>query len=184
MSGETISRFVYRVLHALLRLEGVLFIKPTPIPDDRTNSRWRWFKGCLGATDRTYIEVTIPESYKPRYRTRKEHIAINVLGVCTHDLKFVYVLSGWDGSVTDSRVLRDAITIHNGLKVPFGNYYLVDAGYINGQGFLAPYRGTRFHLQEWEDFDRAPRNQVEYFNMKHSQVRNIIERCFGPLKKR
>ncbi|KAL5744400.1 hypothetical protein ACOSQ2_027516 [Xanthoceras sorbifolium] len=43
-SGETISRYVHRVLHALLRLEDVLFVKPTPVPDDCTDSRWRWFK--------------------------------------------------------------------------------------------------------------------------------------------
>ncbi|KAK2663912.1 hypothetical protein Ddye_002486 [Dipteronia dyeriana] len=178
-SGETISRYVHRVLRALLHLENVLFVKPTPVPNDFTDSRWRWFKGCLRALDETYIEVTIPESDKPRYRTRKGHIATNVLGVCTRELKFVYVLSGWEGSVTDSRVLRDAITRHNGLKISFA-----DVGYTNGQCFLAPYRGTRYHLQEWEDFDRAPRNHEEYFNMKHTQARNIIERCFGLLKKR
>ncbi|KAK2634306.1 hypothetical protein Ddye_029098 [Dipteronia dyeriana] len=141
-------------------------------------------RGGLLDDDGTYIEVTVPESDKPRYRTRKGHIATNVLGVCTRELKFVDVLSGWEGSATDSRVLREAITRHNGLKVPFGNYYLANARYTNGQGFLAPYRGTRYHLQEWEDFDRAPRNHEEYFNMKHSQARNIIERCFGLLKKR
>ena len=64
--------------------------------------------------------MTVPELDKPRYQTRKGHIATNVLGVCTRDLKFVYVLSGWEGSATDSRVLRDAITKHNGLKIPFG----------------------------------------------------------------
>ncbi|KAK3226099.1 hypothetical protein Dsin_005961 [Dipteronia sinensis] len=144
----------------------------------------RSIQGCSRALDGTYIEVTIPEFDKPKYRTRNGHIATNVLGVCTRDLKFVYVLSGWEGSATDSRVLRDAITRHHGLKVPFRNYYLADAGYTNCQGFLAPYRGTRYHLQEWEDFDRAPRNHEEYFNMKHSQARNIIERCFDLLKKR
>ncbi|KAK3224539.1 hypothetical protein Dsin_011564 [Dipteronia sinensis] len=76
-------------------------------------------EGCLGAVDGTYIKVIVPKSHKPRYRTRKGHIATNVLGVCTRDLKFVYVLSGWEGSTTDSRVLRDAITRHNGLKIPF-----------------------------------------------------------------
>ncbi|KAK2643782.1 hypothetical protein Ddye_018977 [Dipteronia dyeriana] len=145
-SDETISRYVHRVLHALLRLENMLFVKPTPVPDDCLDSRWRWFKGCLGALDETYIEMTVPESDKPRYRTRKGHIATNVLGVCTRELKFVYVLSGWEGSATDSRVLRDAITRHNGLNIPFGNYYLADTGYTNGQGFLAPYRGTRMYM--------------------------------------
>ncbi|KAK2644049.1 hypothetical protein Ddye_019244 [Dipteronia dyeriana] len=130
-SGETISRHVHRVLLALLRLEDVLFVKPTPVPDDCTDSRWRWFKGCIGALDGTYIEMTVPDSDKPRYRTRKGHIATNVLS---------------EGSATDSRVLRDGITRQNGLKVSYGNYYLADAGYTNGQGFLAPYRGTRMYM--------------------------------------
>ncbi|MBA0771985.1 hypothetical protein Gotri_007432 [Gossypium trilobum] len=33
-----------------------------------------------------------------------------MLGVCTHDMRFIYVLPGWEGSVADGRVLRDAIT--------------------------------------------------------------------------
>ncbi|KAK0598762.1 hypothetical protein LWI29_037758 [Acer saccharum] len=65
-SGETISRYVHRVLLALLHLEDVLFVKPTPVPDDCTDSRWRWFKGCLRALDGTYIEMNVPESDKPR----------------------------------------------------------------------------------------------------------------------
>ncbi|KAL6493119.1 hypothetical protein OROGR_032878 [Orobanche gracilis] len=65
-----------------------------------------------------------------------------------------------------------------------GNYYLADGGYINGEGFLAPYRGTRYHLREWEGGTRAPTSKEEYFNMKHSQARNVIERYFGLLKKR
>ncbi|CAN6688269.1 unnamed protein product [Malus baccata var. baccata] len=183
-SGETISRYIRRVLRALLNLQDVLFAKPTPIPEDCTESRWKCFKGCLGALDGTYIGVTVPEADRPRYRTRKGHIATNVLGVCTHDLKFVYVLSGWEGSATNSRVLGDAVTRANGLKVPTGTYYLVDSGYTNGEGFLAPYRGTRYHLQEWEGNSRAPTNHEEYFNMKHSRARNVIERCFGLLKRR
>lgn len=63
-----------------------------------------------------------------------------------------------------------------------GYYYLVDAGYTNCEGFLAPYRGHRYHLKEWGD--RQPVSAEEYFNMKHSKARNVIERCFGLLKGR
>ena len=63
-----------------------------------------------------------------------------------------------------------------------GFYYLVDAGYTNGEGFLAPYRGQRYHLKEWDGHE--PVNYKEYFNMKHAQARNVIERCFGILKMR
>ena len=62
-----------------------------------------------------------------------------------------------------------------------GYYYLVDAGYTNGEGFLAPYRGTRYHLSEWRD-GCMPVTPEEYFNMKHASARNVIERCFEVLK--
>ncbi|TXG74232.1 hypothetical protein EZV62_002811 [Acer yangbiense] len=32
-----------------------------------------------------------------------------------------------------------------------GYYYLVDAGYTNCMGFLAPFRGQRYHLSEWRN---------------------------------
>ncbi|XP_016199328.1 protein ALP1-like [Arachis ipaensis] len=163
---------------------SLLFAKPVPVPDDCIDPRWKWFKNCLGALDGTYIDVTIPEEDKSRYRTRKGKISTNVLGVCNRDMNFVYVLSGWEGSASNSRVLRDAISRRNNLKIPIGNYYLVDAGYTNCKGFLAPYRQTRYHVQEWAYGRNAPRNFREYFNKKHSSARNIIEHCFGLLKKR
>ena len=64
-----------------------------------------------------------------------------------------------------------------------GQYYLVDAGYTNGPGFLAPYRGRRYHLADWRS-GIAPTNHEEFFNMKHAQARNVIERTFGVLKMR
>ena len=65
-----------------------------------------------------------------------------------------------------------------------GSYYLVDGGYTNGQGFLAPFRGRRYHIQEWTVGRRAPQNREELFNYRHAKARNVIERCFGILKKR
>lgn len=55
-------------------------------------------------------------------------------------------------------------------------------GYTNGPGFLAPYRGTRYHLNLWKG--NTPRNYKELFNLLHSSARNTIERAFGLLKKR
>ena len=57
------------------------------------------------------------------------------------------------------------------------------ARYINGKGFLAPYRGQRYHLTEWRQ-GHQPTTANEYFNMKLSQAGNCIERCFGVLKAR
>ncbi|KAJ9545498.1 hypothetical protein OSB04_025205 [Centaurea solstitialis] len=148
--GETISRYVHRMLCALLRLEDVLLVKPTPIQDDCTDSRWKWFKGCLGAINGTYIKV--------RQDTEQERDILQPMKV---------------------RLLtQEFYEIQSRLKVVPSNYYLADAGYINDEDFLAPYRGIRNHLQEWEDASRAPTTKEEYFNMKHSHVRNIIERTY------
>ncbi|XP_047341264.1 protein ALP1-like [Impatiens glandulifera] len=166
-----------------MRLHKDLLKIPEPIPIDSTDERWKWFKNCLGAIDGTYINVRVSSTDKPRYRNRKGEIAQNVLAVCSPDEQFIYVLAGWEGSAADSRVLRDAISRPNGLKVSIGQYYLVDAGYTNGEGFLAPYRGQRYHLNDWRDGHR-PTTAEEYFNMKHSSARNVIERCFGQLKAR
>lgn len=182
-SGETISRLFTRVCNAVIRLHSHLLKKPEPIREDSTDGRWKWFKNCLGALDGTYIRCLVPLEDKARYRTRKNDIATNVLGVCSQDMQFIYVLPGWEGSAADGRVLRDAILRPHGLKLPRPYFYLVDAGYTNGEGFLAPYRGQRYHLNDWRD-GYQPTTPKELFNMRHSSARNIIERCFGILKAR
>ncbi|XWS58845.1 hypothetical protein CRYUN_Cryun08bG0068800 [Craigia yunnanensis] len=58
---------------------------------------------------------------KPRYRIRNNEIATNILRVCSQDMQFIYILPRWEGSTIDSRVIRNAISRMNGLKVPKGN---------------------------------------------------------------
>lgn len=85
----------------------------------------------MGALDGTYIDVTVPKENRARYRNRKGRTTINVLAACNKDMKFIYVLSGWEGSAADSRVLRDAITRPNGFQVPRGILYnYIDVNYI------------------------------------------------------
>ncbi|KAH6838205.1 hypothetical protein C2S53_013328 [Perilla frutescens var. hirtella] len=118
-SGCTISKHFNAVLKAL-KLHSILLIKPQFVADDSTNDRWKYFKGCLGALDDTYIPVKVLQSDKARYRNRKDNVTVNMLVVCDQNMNYVYVLTGWEGSAADSRVLRDAINRSNGLKVPIG----------------------------------------------------------------
>ncbi|TYK15225.1 retrotransposon protein [Cucumis melo var. makuwa] len=42
--------------------------------------------------------------------------------------------------------------------------------------------GQRYHLKEWRDAGNVLTTTKEYFNMKHSSARNVIECAFGALK--
>jgi hypothetical protein len=94
----------------------------------------------------------VPVEDQPRYRNRKGTLSQNVLAVCDFDMRFLYILSGWEGSAHDGRVLNDAL-IRQGFKVPQGKYYLGDAGYGCTKHVLAPYRGVRYHLKEQRQAD-------------------------------
>ncbi|KAL0409554.1 UNVERIFIED_CONTAM: hypothetical protein Sradi_1889800 [Sesamum radiatum] len=183
-SGRTVSKHFHVVLNTLYRISYVFLAKATPITDDCSDPRWRWFKGCLGALDGTFVYVRVREHEKGRYRTRKGQVAVNVLGVCNPNMQFIYVLLGWEGSAADSRVLPDAIHRPHGLRVPSGNYYLCDNGYTNADGFLTLYREVRYHLKEWDRGQGGPQSARELFNLKHSSTRNVIGRAFGLLKVR
>ncbi|CAL5359063.1 unnamed protein product [Camellia sinensis] len=71
-----------------------------------------------------------------------------------------------------------------GDQMPYRDkHYLVDVGYTHMPGYVAPYRGKKYHLQE---FNRRRRyhGPQELFNHRHSSLRNVIERTFGVLKQR
>ncbi|XP_024024677.1 uncharacterized protein LOC112092511 [Morus notabilis] len=63
-------------------------------------------------------------------------------------------------------------------------YYLVHSTYANNNCFLAPYRGSTYHLQEYRARRGHPQTQRELFNYTHSSLRNAIERTFGVWKAR
>ncbi|WMV48096.1 hypothetical protein MTR67_041481 [Solanum verrucosum] len=54
-SGWSVSRAFNECLRAILKLPPVLLVKPNLVLEDDTDDRWKWFKGCLGALDGTYI---------------------------------------------------------------------------------------------------------------------------------
>ena len=68
--------------------------------------------------------------------------------------------------------------------IPRGRYVLGDVGFTNCDFILSPYRGTRYHLKEWERSKARPKITKEPFNLRHAQLRNIVERIFGVLKER
>ncbi|XLT04220.1 hypothetical protein HN51_042969, partial [Arachis hypogaea] len=55
-------------------------------------------------------------------------------------------------------------------------------GFMLKHGLITPYRGERYHLKEYAR--RGPEIEKKLFNLRHTSMRNVIERLFGVLKKR
>jgi hypothetical protein len=61
----------------------------------------------------------------------------------------------------------------------------VDSGYPNRIGYLAPFKGTTYHIPEFHHCRGHPlQGKHEIFNFLHSSLRNVIERAFGVLKQK
>ncbi|KAK5840541.1 hypothetical protein PVK06_009443 [Gossypium arboreum] len=176
------SRVVLRAILKLYKLVIRLPDESTP-SEIRNNPRfYPYFKDCIGALDGTHVRESVPLNIQGRFRSCKWGTTQNVLAAITFDLKFSYVLAGWEGSPHDSSILSDALSRPRGLKIPEGKYYLADAGYGIRNGYITPYRGVQYHLKEFSA--QGPKNEKELFNLRHSSLRITIERVFGILKKR
>ncbi|XP_039131788.1 uncharacterized protein LOC120268450 [Dioscorea cayenensis subsp. rotundata] len=143
-SGETIFHHYHNVLQAIVELEGKFLKQPDgiQIPSEIFNNTrfYPYFKDCVGAIDGTHIRVKVSNTEAPKYRGREEYPTQNILAACTFDMKFTYVLPGWEGK-----------------------YYLVDAGFMLRRGLITPYRGERYHLKEYSR--NPPGNARELFNL-------------------
>ncbi|KAK5836871.1 hypothetical protein PVK06_012675 [Gossypium arboreum] len=168
-STETIHRYFRVVLRAILKLYKLVIRLPDgSIPSEiRNNPRfYPYFKDCIGALDGTHVRASVPLNIQGRFRSRKGGTTQNVLAAITFDLKFSYVLAGWEGSAHDSRILSDAPSRPRGLRILEGKYYLADAGYGIRNGFITPYHGVRYHLKKFSA--QGPENANELFNLRHS----------------
>ncbi|KAL8146022.1 hypothetical protein AgCh_003961 [Apium graveolens] len=122
-SGETVSRQFHVGLESVLNL-GEHYIKRV---DHTTNyahdNKWKWFEGVVGALDGIHIKMIVPIDDRARYQDRKGDTSTNVLATCDPNLRFTYVLPGWDGSTSDPRIYHDALRRPNGLRVTRSKSY-------------------------------------------------------------
>ncbi|KAH9103801.1 hypothetical protein LEN26_002637 [Aphanomyces euteiches] len=107
---------------------------------------------------------------------------MNVLAACDFDLMFTFVMTGWEGTAGDGKLYEAAL--QKGFPLPENGFDLMDAGFALTKSCLTPFRGTRYHLKEFGKGSQLPQNMEELFNLRHAQLRNVIERIFGVVKKR
>ncbi|XP_021716490.1 putative nuclease HARBI1 isoform X1 [Chenopodium quinoa] len=191
-SGETISRKFNEVLEAMIRFSKDIVrpsdpnFKEVPTKIRNNYKYWPHFKDCIGAIDGTHIPCVVSEEDEIPYIGRKGNPTQNVLAICDFDMLFTYFVAGWPGSVHDNRILKDAMEDRKKYfpHPPEGKYYVVDAGYPNMKGFMAPFKGERYHVPDFRRSTQPPNGFYEVFNYSHSSLRNVIERTFGVWKKR
>ncbi|CAI9287724.1 unnamed protein product [Lactuca saligna] len=197
-SGETIHRHFHTVLKAVLKLSADI-IKPDAnynddVPEYILNNPryYPMFKDCIGAIDGTHVRASVPQNEEAKYIGRKGYATQNIMAVCDFNMCFTFVWAGWEGTAHDTRIFNEALQ-RSDLNFPYptgDKYYVVDAGYPNTRGYLAPYKGTniRYHLPDFRRGHsaavREPREPKEKFKYLHSSLRNIIERTFGVWKAR
>jgi DDE superfamily endonuclease len=189
-STDTIHGAYHNVMKCFLSEEvHKLFIKSatesTPVHSKIEYSRQynKYFDQCIGAIDGTHIPVSPPQNERAAWRNRKGKLTQNVLSVCNFDLEFTDLLCGWEGSTADSTLWIESQR-SGAVRIPKGRYVLGDDGFANCDLVLTPYRGVRYHLREWERRNARPQNASELFNLRHAQLRNVVERIFGVLKNR
>jgi hypothetical protein len=120
----------------------------SPIPPSIANDhRFHQFDKCIGAVDGTHIRTFATLVDHAYMCNRKGYISQNCLFICDFDFRFIYGLTRWDGSSSDTAIWNDVRS--NNLCIPEGRYLLVDAGFGTCNALLVPYRGVRYHLKEW-----------------------------------
>ena len=114
----------------------------------RSNPKYSpFFDMALGAIDGTHINCCPSTAERQTSRNRKGGLSQNCLACTSFDLRFLYFVSGWEGSAADASLYADAR--FTDLKIPNGKFYLADAGFGACDHLLVPYRGVRYHLAEW-----------------------------------
>lgn len=63
--------------------------------------------------------MKVSEVDAPRYRGRKNFPTQNV-SACSFDMIFTYILPGWEGTASDSRILKNALSREDRLIIPRG----------------------------------------------------------------
>ncbi|XP_071674278.1 uncharacterized protein [Lolium perenne] len=90
------------------------------------------------------------------FHGRKHYTNQNVVASIDFNMRFTYVLVGWEGSAHDARILSDSLSRPDGLQIP--------------ENKLPPTQRNR------------PQNAKELLNLRHSSLRVAIKRLFVLLK--
>ncbi|KAI7769546.1 hypothetical protein LZL87_014369 [Fusarium oxysporum] len=185
VSQSTVSA-VFSYLIDFMRYLHIKFVRQPEAtyvsPRVELQGKFLQFNGAIGAVDGTHIPAFIPLAQQQRFWSRKSTVSQNVFAAVDFEGRFLYVLAGAEGSINDATLIGYA---YNGsFKIPPGRFYLADAGFGLRRGILIPFSRVRYHLQDWGDADKRPEDEKELYNLRHAQLRTIVEQAFGRCKRK
>ena len=76
----------------------------------------------MGAVSGIHFPVIVGVDEQGPFRNKNGALSQSVIASCSFDMKFHYVLAGWEGSAPDLKVLNSALTRRNKLEVPEGSF--------------------------------------------------------------
>lgn len=131
------------------------------------------FPGAFGAIDGSHVPIKTPLEYTDSYMNRKSVASVVLQAVCTHDMQFIDVSTGWPGSLHDARIYRRSqlSTLLNSTAVSTEHHIVGDSAYPLEMHLMVPYRDNG-HLSSVQ----------KRFNYTLSASRCVIERAFALLK--
>ncbi|CAN1324393.1 hypothetical protein LINPERPRIM_LOCUS33080 [Linum perenne] len=92
-STATVSKYFGIILKSVISLSLVVIVPPNMSED------------YVGAIDGVHVDAIIPTSQQIPFHGRKGNTTQNVWCVCSFDMRFTYVVAGWEGSAHDARIL-------------------------------------------------------------------------------
>ncbi|XP_058228352.1 uncharacterized protein LOC131336499 isoform X2 [Rhododendron vialii] len=96
---------------------------------------------CIGAMDGTHVFCKPKPKDAKKFWRRKGGHTTNIIAVCDFDLCFTFASPGWEGAMHDYLIFKECVHGKGKNKFPHppeGKYYLVDGGYPNAKGYMAP----------------------------------------------
>jgi hypothetical protein len=110
-----------------------------------------WFNAAIGAMDGTHINCCPSATDWHSAQNHKGSVSQNCLACVSFTMKFVYFISGWEGSAANATMYAHSSLTD--LTIPSGKFYLADAGFGICDSLLVPYHDVHYHLSEWGRVD-------------------------------
>jgi hypothetical protein len=121
---------------------------PTLLEVQQNPKFYPYFVDTIGAIDSTHFACHPNCADRDAARNHEGGLTQNCLAACSFNMSFIYILSGWEGSVANACVYYSARITD--FHIPPGKYYLTNAGFVACDELLVPYHGVWYHLAKWD----------------------------------